>query len=240
MISVVTFDLWGTLIKNVSYKEDRLRMLIDILKSNNINISYETLKKAYKVMNTYLDAVRHSENNRFVTQHERMNYLIKECLGINISIKLQNEILVKFQAVVLNNPPPLLDNVNYVLEEFSSKYTLAIISDTGLTSSKTLRQVLDLYGILKYFSFLIFSDEVGFNKPHPLMFSSILNYKKVCLPEVIHIGDLLDTDIMGAKSFGINAIWLNQKGLKDYSSIEFQPDFEAVDLNEVLTILKTI
>ncbi|TET62984.1 MAG: hypothetical protein E3J47_02630 [Candidatus Stahlbacteria bacterium] len=45
----------------------------------------------------------------------------------------------------------------------------------------------------------------------PIVFSKALEKLKVRALETIHIGDLLETDIAGAKAVGMKTVWFNWK-----------------------------
>ena len=51
---------------------------------------------------------------------------------------------------------------------------IGIICDVGMTASPTLRERLDMFGVLEYFDHWSFSDEVGCFKPWPAVFEHAL------------------------------------------------------------------
>jgi FMN phosphatase YigB (HAD superfamily) len=71
------------------------------------------------------------------------------------------------------------------------------------------------------------------------MFSQALKLLKVQPKETIHVGDLLETDIAGAKIAGMLSIWIN--GGKRRSNYEsFRPDYKINRLPELLPMLKKL
>ena len=60
--------------------------------------------------------------------------------------------------------------------------------------------------ILDYFSVQTFSDETGFTKPDVVQFKKTLQKMRINPSEAVHIGDLVRTDITGAKNAGMYAI----------------------------------
>lgn len=53
------------------------------------------------------------------------------------------------------------------------------------------------------------ADQVGKEKPHPLMFEQMLHYTGLRPEQVIHIGDNPAHDIEGANNAGVWSIWVN-------------------------------
>lgn len=60
---------------------------------------------------------------------------------------------------------------------------------------------------------MIVSEEVGFAKPHPGLFNFALNKLGWNRREALMIGDGATSDIAGANAAGIDACWLNPRGL---------------------------
>ncbi len=83
---------------------------------------------------------------------------------------------------------------------------VGLISDTGYTPGRTLRKILANHGIERHFHAFSFSNETGYLKPNPQTFHAILEQLNVPPEEAVHIGDLEETDIAGAKAVGMKAI----------------------------------
>ncbi|GAI01605.1 unnamed protein product, partial [marine sediment metagenome] len=62
------------------------------------------------------------------------------------------------------------------------------------------------HNVLKYFCCTIFSDEIGRNKPNPIVFRQALKKLEVKATEAVHVGDLPETDIAGAKAVGMKTV----------------------------------
>ena len=60
--------------------------------------------------------------------------------------------------------------------------------------------------IHKFFSAFTFSDETVYTKPEVIQFTSTLQQLNVKPEEAVHIGDIVRTDIVGAKNAGMKAI----------------------------------
>jgi putative hydrolase of the HAD superfamily len=116
------------------------------------------------------------------------------------------EIQAGMENSILNDVPTLVPEARQVLADLAGRYRLAIISDTGITPGRVLRQLLAGDNLTPYFTHLTFSDEVGRSKPHPSAFLTTLDALDATPAEAVHVGDLLRTDIAGAQAVGMRAV----------------------------------
>ncbi len=56
------------------------------------------------------------------------------------------------------------------------------------------------------------SQEHGYNKPHPSIFQTALRLLCIAPEEAVMVGDSLAHDVLGARSVGMQAIWLRRSG----------------------------
>jgi len=79
-----------------------------------------------------------------------------------------------------------------------------------------LRYLLQRQGLLQYFSYLIFSDEVGASKPAAKVFRQAALGMQTAPSEIVHIGDRESNDVAGPLAIGMKAILFT--GIKDRGS----------------------
>ena len=90
-------------------------------------------------------------------------------------------------------------------------------------------------GLPDTFDFTIFAHDCGFHKPDLRIFELALS-KAGCLPhEVLHVGDSLESDVLGAQNCGLRTVWLNRKGVRNDTDIV--PELEVSDLSALLECL---
>jgi putative hydrolase of the HAD superfamily len=71
-------------------------------------------------------------------------------------------------------------------------------------------------GLLSHFEVLTFSDELGVAKPQPKAFLDTLRGLGVSPEEAAHIGDLPETDLVGARGVGMKTVlFLGESGRDD-------------------------
>lgn len=83
---------------------------------------------------------------------------------------------------------------------------LAIVSNT-FVPPHCLDRHLREEGLLEFFPVRVYSSTVRYRKPHPRIFEMALDQIGVPASRALFIGDLLKTDIGGAKRAGMRTIW---------------------------------
>ena len=85
------------------------------------------------------------------------------------------------------------------------------------------------------FAFVVFSQDVQVEKPDPKIFQITAERAGCDLTEILHVGDSLKSDVMGAKNVGARTVWLNREGLRNDTDI--RPDYEIASLTEIPEII---
>ena len=237
MIKAVTFDLWNTIISDKDYTDQRVKCLAETLLKLNISRSYDEIIEACIASHEYVHEVWRDENYRYSPADERLNHIL-ERLSAELTEDLRRRVLKEFEELVIADPPPLIEGVRETLEFLSPRCKMGIICDTGVTPGRVLRKVLAGHQILGFFNVTVFSDEIGYNKPHKTMFETALTNLEAKPSEAIHVGDLLHTDIAGAKAIGMKTVWFNRKGTAN--SEPHKPDYKIKTLPELIIILNDI
>ena len=75
-------------------------------------------------------------------------------------------------------------------------------------------------GLPGRFSFVVFSQDVGVEKPDAEMFLAVCKHADCTLAELMHVGDSLQSDVAGANGVGAISVWLNRDGKPNDSGIE--------------------
>lgn len=95
------------------------------------------------------------------------------------------------------------------LQLLKRNYKLAVVSNWD----GTLEEILSYLGIKDMFDFIADSGIIGFSKPKQSIFQETLDQLYVEPKEVIHIGDLYYSDVMGALSAGIQPLLYDPTGI---------------------------
>jgi FMN phosphatase YigB (HAD superfamily) len=101
----------------------------------------------------------------------------------------------------------------------------ALVCDTGLTPGRVVRDFLGDLGLLENLEFCAFSDEVGEPKPNPGIFRAALAAIDTEPRSAAHVGDLLRTDIHGARAIGMKTVRIT--AVNDDLATRFSWDSDA-------------
>lgn len=122
----------------------------------------------------------------------------------------------------------LFDDVLPSLKALRAKYTLGILSNGNSYPERC--------GLERIFQFVIFSQDYGVEKPDSRLFQIAVEKAGCSKQQLLHVGDSLETDIVGAINAGIKCVWLNRKQMK--SNLEIQINYEISSLLELIEILR--
>ena len=122
--------------------------------------------------------------------------------------------------------PHTIETLDYLFE----RYNLHIITNGFL---RTQEIKLENCGLDKYFRSMTTFETVGHNKPRREIFHQALSSVHARKNESIMVGDDLEVDILGARKFGIDQVFLN----RDNVIHDDRVTHEIKALNELLNIL---
>jgi putative hydrolase of the HAD superfamily len=133
------------------------------------------------------------------------------CIECRLPSKLSHEDFSEIERVysasMLEAQPVLMPMARETLEELRGEgYRMGLISNTGRTPGSSLRTIMEGLGLLGFFEVTTFSNEVLVRKPAEAIFRITLDGLKVPARSTIHIGDDPESDIMGARRYGMAAI----------------------------------
>jgi putative hydrolase of the HAD superfamily len=72
------------------------------------------------------------------------------------------------------------------------------------------RTKLEKLGISRFFDAVVIAGELGAAKPDPVIFHTACARMDVPVDHVMHVGDLLEADALGARDAGLHGVWLNR------------------------------
>ena len=126
------------------------------------------------------------------------------------------------------NKVNLYQDVLPTLEKLKDSYRLAAVTNGNAD--------VFLIGLGHLFEFSWSAADAGQQKPHPLVFESMLEKYQLDSKEVLHIGDDPVNDIQGAHNAGIRSVWLNRND--SAWPEELTPPFIEIDqLNQLPDVL---
>lgn len=218
MIDTVTFDLWNTLVVHDYYdnrlRVHRMRSIMDALHGAGYHFTWEEINSAYEFTEAELIAVWRAERD---VSNEAHIALFLEGLGLEGVDHLREVIRKPYAQALLRFRPKLVDGAKDLLFALKGRgYRIGLISNTGRTPGRTMRTVLEDYGLHKCFDAMTYSDETGYIKPNRRIFEVALRDLGARPEHTVHVGDNPLLDVYGAKAAGCRAILFTK----------YQEDFE--------------
>lgn len=199
-----------------------------VFQKNEIEVELEKFLEIYSPINAnYWKLYR--ENN--VSQADLRYGRLKETFdGLNITVTdTQIEQMSIDYIEHLPHHNHLLEGTVEMLEYLQPLYKLHIITN-GFKEVQYRK--MESSGILKYFTTVTTSEDVGVKKPNKLIFEAALGKASAKIAESIMIGDNFEADILGAHDFGMQAILYN------YYKKEFSPDYyQVLEMKELVNFL---
>lgn len=208
-----SFDLWLTLIKsNPEFKSKRDNLFRDFFSiEQSVEKVSETIRSHDKVCNKINDKTGiHIETNQIY-------YFILNELGKDINeieFEKLEEFYLETESLFMNFRPDLIySNIDILFSELISEgKTISVLSNTAFIKGQTIRKILSYYKLEDFFSFQLYSDEIGYAKPSPKAFNVLtenafsIHSKKLSKQDIVHIGDNEKADYEGAMNAGIQSI----------------------------------
>jgi len=100
------------------------------------------------------------------------------------------------------------DDVETVLRDLRARgLKIGVVSNWDTR----LKSICDGLGLARLVDFIVISAEVGVRKPDPGIFRMALDRAGVRPEEAIHVGDLLEEDVEGARRAGVRPVLIDRK-----------------------------
>lgn len=200
-VRAITFDFWNTLFRDAN-GPPRQQMRIDAFaKATGV----ETARIDEVLNDVWAEFARtHKEEQRTLGPRDAV-CLAAKGLDVTIASDVEDELTDVFANAILAYSPVLIEGADEAVRIAAQFGPIAIISDSGVSPGRSLRELLVRSNLADYFAAMVFSDEVGVSKPQRPMFVTAAHGLNVAMTDLLHIGDLEHTDIAGAKAVNAQA-----------------------------------
>ena len=225
-ITTITFDMDDTLWDFQAAMEKALAVTLERLQQMAPGDAAQNL--TVQQMMDIRDEVADELGEGTATQEEiRYTAMVRtvEYIGFRARGAAEELYRLYWEARIAGARP--YDDVSGVLEALKGRFRLGIISNGNNTPQ--------MVGMDDVFDFIVFAHECGCPKPDPRIFEFALAQFGDEPRQVMHVGDNLRSDVLGANNFGAISVWLNRDGAGNETGIE--PHWEIKDLTELLRIL---
>lgn len=201
-IKHIFFDLDHTL---WDFEINSAKTFEHIFKMNKMSIDIQKFLNYYNSINkNYWRLFRNDKVSKEALRYGRLKdtfVKIKYPISDNLINKLSDDYIQ-----YLSTFNYLFEGAIEILDYLKPNYEMHIITNgfSEVQNQKLVNSKID-----GYFNHIITSEEVGVKKPNPKIFEHALNLVGAQVDESIMIGDNWEADIMGAKNFGMRAIFCN-------------------------------
>lgn len=152
---------------------------------------------------------------------------------VSSTYQLAQELSLAHMEILSNATLVPNEHVEFLLR-VRQQYLTALVSN--FDHAPTARQVLAQSGADRHFQQILVSEEHGWRKPHPQIFSDALAALNVQPEEALFVGDSPHDDIQGAKATGIDIAWVNAEGGSLPDGIP-TPDYVIRAIPDLQTVL---
>ncbi|WP_324736630.1 TIGR02253 family HAD-type hydrolase [Thermococcus sp. SY098] len=232
MIKAVFFDFVGTLLSKESEAVTHLKIMEEVLKNANAEISTKQLLEEYEQLTK-------EEFSKLAGKPYKPIRIIEVEITERLAKKYNFEVPEDFWQIHLKMHQlygKLYPEVVETLKELRKRgYHVGLITDSD---NDYLRAHLEALGIFDLFDSITTSEEAGFFKPHPKVFETALKKAGVKGEEAVYVGDNPLKDCVGARQVDMISILLDKTGEK--RELWGECEFIISDLKEVLDIVSEI
>lgn len=201
MIRAITFDFWRTLFRDANSEERKNRRVRAFVEATGVSVE-DTLRAMDGCFREFDRC--HREEQRTLNPEDAVR-MCADSLGLSLDPEVANGLAEVFGTAILKYPAEPIEGALDAVREAASRCPVGIISDSGVSPGRSLQTLLERNGFMDHIRLAVFSDEVRVAKPQRLMFETAAQGLGVEPHELLHIGDLEYTDILGAKAVGAKA-----------------------------------
>lgn len=205
----ISFDVWGTLLQ--SNPQNNANRAIYLKEHFQLDGPLNDIQTIIKENGKSINELQESTGIQ-VGRSEIFERLLRK---FDLNLTSDNFQLVDsiFQQSFLDYPPELID-ASYLdsISALKSNYNLSILSNTVYVKGENIQKVLDSYWGAGFFDFTLYSDQLGFSKPHEKVYHALIKQSGVASSQIVHIGDSVLCDIKGPQVHDIISSQVHSNG----------------------------
>lgn len=201
----IGFDLFNTLVTvDPKVLAQALGRLMESLRGRGFQVQEESFKEAYRTQ-----AKRFLEATRSTGRETHNRFWVAAALGeagFHVEPedpRVQEAVKDYFEA--FSHRCALLPGTMETLQRLKGHFPLGLLSN--FTHAPAAWSILEELGLKPLFRVILISGDLGYRKPHPVVFRKLCHELGVLPEELIYVGDDPGPDIYGALNAGIQPVW---------------------------------
>lgn len=172
--------------------------------------------------------------------HHNLFEITSGVLADDLGLKLQKEEIIELIYIYrkasrghLNLYPGVFDTLSLL----SKKYTLSTASHTQSSFTQIELQELD---IEQFFSYFIYSSDIGFRKESAEFYKYCLNTVRKAAKDCVMVGDNYDVDVLVPQQLGMKTVWIRNPITSERYAHLLKEKTERVNIEEFVTLPRVI
>ena len=196
----IYFDLDDTLLNHKKAEENGLRDVHSHFEEvNTVNI--DKLIDVYHHINKGLwDEYGAGKIDRKILHRRRFEETF-------IALEIPSELYAEAGQVYMNyyrNHWEWVDEAEQAYQKIADHYKVGLMTN-GFAETQKMK--IDQFGFENTTSHIVISEEVGVMKPNPKIFDYATDLVKVDRPDILYVGDSLNSDVKGGKHANWQVAW---------------------------------
>ncbi|HUI88125.1 MAG TPA: HAD family hydrolase [Anaerolineales bacterium] len=237
-IRAVIFDLGGTLLYDrdpwppIFHRADLT--LLEALGKAGVQVESSSFFHGHHgLLSLYYD--RRGDDIDEETTTVLLRQLLEEQGYSNVGNETIASALRAMYAVTQRNWLPEQDAIPTLQILRERGFQIGLISNAA--DDENTQTLIDKGGFRPYLEFIISSASLGKRKPDPAIFHTALDYFQIEASQAVMVGDLLETDILGAQQVGMRSIRVTRRAIKTATRVKVHPDAAVSGLSEIPPLL---
>ena len=205
-IKAIGFDLFNTLITaDPGALGEAMQRLTGSLEESGFRLEPDSFRKAHR--EAAIRFVTESRSNGKETHNRFWISAALTSLGQNVApedASISRAVEAYFSAFF--DYCRLIPKTVEMLRQLEGSYRLGLLSN--FTHAPAVVGLLDRLGLAPFFETVLVSGEIGYRKPHPLVFEMLVEKLGFEKHQILYVGDSLDPDVLGATQSGLRPVWM--------------------------------
>jgi len=239
----VLFDVYQTLI-DIDINDDN--------KKRNQASAWENLAKSlgeYGVKvkpDELIELNKKQQENFYIEKDKKIQHhnfckilgeILRESFGVELPEEKVCSLIYEYHKIA-RGYARLYPDVAETLARLKEKYILLVTSYTQGCFTKS--ELIEL-GIDKYFSYFVYTSDIGFHKASPKFYEQCLEITGTKAESCVMVGDNYDVDILIPQKLGIKTIWVkNPLTSHQYTHLFEQEPKDMINLSEFAKLPEVI